>query len=171
MEIPAERNLFSNNDLTRDRESFRRSYAGGPPWDIGKPQRAFRAAADKVVGSILDAGCGTGEHALFFAARGHAVTSRSVQEGVVVAINRTVRTDVGLRVVSVSESVTVNAGAPPVSTDDATVAETLSTRSVVDLPLNGRDALKLAANTSAVIVEPKSTQPGVPPGQDVTRAI
>jgi len=166
MEIPAERNLFSNNVLTRDRESFRSSYAGSPPWDIGKPQPAFRAAADKVVGSILDAGCGTGEHALFFAARGHAVTSRSVQEGVVVDINRTVRTDVGLRVVSVSESVTVNAGAPPVSTDDATVAETLSTRSVVDLPLNGRDALKLAATTSDVIVGPKSNQTAVPPGED-----
>ena len=74
MEIPAERNLFSNNPLTHDRESFRSSYAGSPPWDIGKPQPAFQATADKVVGSVLDAGCGTGEHALFFAARGHDVT-------------------------------------------------------------------------------------------------
>lgn len=60
--------------MTHDRESFRSSYAGSPPWDIGKPQPAFQAAADKVVGSVLDAGCGTGEHAMFFAARGHAVT-------------------------------------------------------------------------------------------------
>lgn len=60
MEIPSKRNLFSNNVLTPDRESFRSSYAGSPPWDIGKPQPAFRAAADKVVGSVLDAGCGTG---------------------------------------------------------------------------------------------------------------
>src|SRR5437763_12178775 len=59
-----------------------------------------------------------------------------------------------------------NAGTPPVSTDDATVAETLSTRSVVDLPLNGRDALKLAATTSDVIVGPKSNQTAVPPGED-----
>ena len=56
MEIPAKRNLFSNNVLTRDRESFRSSYAGSPPWDIGKPQPAFQAVADKVVGSVLDAG-------------------------------------------------------------------------------------------------------------------
>ena len=96
----------------------------------------------------------------------HAGFSRSVQEGIVVDINRTVRTDVSLRVGSVSESVTVNAGAPPVSTDDATVAETLSSRSVVDLPLNGRDALKLAATTSDVIVGPKSNQTGIPPGED-----
>ena len=60
--------------MTHDREHFRNSYAGSPPWDIDKPQPAFQAAADKVVGSILDAGCGTGEHALFFAARGHTVT-------------------------------------------------------------------------------------------------
>jgi SAM-dependent methyltransferase len=63
-----------NNVLTHDREHFRSSYVGSPPWDIGKSQPAFQAAADKVVGSVLDAGCGTGEHALFFAARGHAVT-------------------------------------------------------------------------------------------------
>ena len=74
MEIPAKRILFSNNVLTHDRDHFRSSYAGSPPWDIGKPQPAFQAAADKVVGSVLDAGCGTGEHALFFAARGHVVT-------------------------------------------------------------------------------------------------
>jgi SAM-dependent methyltransferase len=73
-EIAAKRNLFWKNVLTHDREHFRSSYAGSPPWDIGKPQPAFQAAADKVVGSVLDAGCGTGEHALFFAARGHAVT-------------------------------------------------------------------------------------------------
>src|SRR5215469_9288665 len=71
---PGLRNLFWKNVLAHDREHFRSSYAGSPPWDIGKPQPAFQAAADKVVGSVLDAGCGTGEHALFFAARGHAVT-------------------------------------------------------------------------------------------------
>lgn len=61
--------------MTHARDSFRSAYAGSPPWDIGRPQPVFQAAADKVVGSILDAGCGTGEHALFFAARGHTVTA------------------------------------------------------------------------------------------------
>src|SRR5215472_6300230 len=69
-EIAAKRNLFWKNVLTHDREHFCSSYAGSPPWDIGKPQPAFQAAADKVVGSVLDAGCGTGEHALYFAAPG-----------------------------------------------------------------------------------------------------
>ena len=30
--------------------------------------------ADRITGSVLDAGCGTGENALFFAGRGHTVT-------------------------------------------------------------------------------------------------
>jgi SAM-dependent methyltransferase len=53
-----------------NRAHFETSYAGKAPWDIGKPQPAFAAVADQVRGPVLDAGCGTGEHALFFAARG-----------------------------------------------------------------------------------------------------
>jgi cyclopropane fatty-acyl-phospholipid synthase-like methyltransferase len=49
-------------------------YAGKAPWDIGKPQPAFVAVSDKVAGSLLDCGCGTGENALYFAQRGHRVT-------------------------------------------------------------------------------------------------
>jgi cyclopropane fatty-acyl-phospholipid synthase-like methyltransferase len=57
------------------RERFEQAYSGeAPPWEIGKPQKAFVEAADQVRGSILDAGCGTGENALFFAQRGHTVT-------------------------------------------------------------------------------------------------
>jgi cyclopropane fatty-acyl-phospholipid synthase-like methyltransferase len=54
---------------------FADSYADGKaPWEIGRPQGPFAAAVDRVSGPVLDAGCGTGEHALFFAARGHRVT-------------------------------------------------------------------------------------------------
>jgi SAM-dependent methyltransferase len=74
--------------MTHDRAHFHSSYAGSPPWDIGKPQPAFQAAADKVVGSVLDAGCGTGEHALFFAARGHAVTAFDFLEEPIAAARR-----------------------------------------------------------------------------------
>jgi SAM-dependent methyltransferase len=56
-----------------DRATFESLYAGSAPWDIGKPQPAFTAVANQVTGPILDAGCGTGEHALFFASRGHRV--------------------------------------------------------------------------------------------------
>jgi len=44
-----------------------------PPWDIGRPQPAFErlAEAGGLVGRVLDAGCGTGEHALLAASLGH----------------------------------------------------------------------------------------------------
>jgi SAM-dependent methyltransferase len=57
-----------------DRATFEEFYAGPAPWDIGRPQGRFVAIADRVAGPVLDAGCGTGEHALFFAARGLRVT-------------------------------------------------------------------------------------------------
>ena len=56
-----------------DRAAFENFYAGAAPWDIGRPQGPFAAVAGRVTSPILDAGCGTGEHALFFAARGHRV--------------------------------------------------------------------------------------------------
>jgi SAM-dependent methyltransferase len=53
---------------------FSKIYEGNPPWDIGKPQPPFVTIADRVVSPVLDAGCGTGNTALFFAALGHQVT-------------------------------------------------------------------------------------------------
>ena len=43
-----------------------------PPWDIGQPQAAFVRLADSglLSGRVLDAGCGTGEHALLAAGHG-----------------------------------------------------------------------------------------------------
>ncbi len=57
-----------------DRSTFESIYAGQPPWDIGRPPKAIIDVADKITGSILDAGCGTGDNALFFASRGQKVT-------------------------------------------------------------------------------------------------
>ena len=47
-------------------------YATRPPWEIGRPQPALAALAEAglVRGRVLDAGCGTGEHALMAAASG-----------------------------------------------------------------------------------------------------
>ena len=57
-----------------DRTMFETLYAGQPPWDIGRPQIAFIDRADQISGSVLDAGCGTGDTALFLAGRGCKVT-------------------------------------------------------------------------------------------------
>jgi cyclopropane fatty-acyl-phospholipid synthase-like methyltransferase len=56
------------------RQDFETAYAGQAPWDIGRPQQAFLDVADRITGSIFDAGCGTGDNALFFASRGRKVT-------------------------------------------------------------------------------------------------
>lgn len=54
---------------------FDAAYQGTPPWDIGRPQKEFidLARRGEITGSVLDIGCGTGEHALFFAGEGHEV--------------------------------------------------------------------------------------------------
>lgn len=48
---------------------------GIPPWDIGRPQPRFVSLGQSgaVQGSVLDAGCGTGENALYVASLGHEV--------------------------------------------------------------------------------------------------
>ncbi len=65
-----------------EHEHFHQAYVEGasPPWDIGRPQPALVEAGRRgwVRGSVLDAGCGTGEHALHFAAAGRDVVGVDV---------------------------------------------------------------------------------------------
>ena len=51
---------------------FNESYRGTPPWDIGRPQSEFvrLVRSGEVRGRVLDAGCGTGESAIYFAQQG-----------------------------------------------------------------------------------------------------
>ena len=48
---------------------------GTPTWDVGRPQGAVvrLARTGLVTGSVIDAGCGTGENALHLAGLGHPV--------------------------------------------------------------------------------------------------
>jgi SAM-dependent methyltransferase len=66
---------------THEWESSYRQTAPAP-WDIGRPQPAFAALAEqsRLAGDVLDAGCGTGEHALLLAAHGARATGIDLSE-------------------------------------------------------------------------------------------
>src|SRR3954454_8163567 len=66
--------------------SWDAAYRGGAlPGDIGRPQPAIVRVADagELADSILDSGCGTGEHALLAASRGFAVTGVDIAEAAI----------------------------------------------------------------------------------------
>ena len=85
-------NKDSDDGLSREvsrmsASRFEEAYKGTPPWDIGRAQPAFERVAEAglVTGPVLDAGCGTGENALFFAARGLEVVGVDAVEAAVAA--------------------------------------------------------------------------------------
>lgn len=72
-----EKNMTNETDTSlvehATHQKFESAYAGQPPWNIEGPQPALVGANDSVKGDVLDAGCGTGENAIYFASRGHKV--------------------------------------------------------------------------------------------------
>ncbi|MEU8411371.1 class I SAM-dependent methyltransferase [Amycolatopsis japonica] len=74
------------------------SYVEGPaPWDFGGPQPAVVRAAGSFTGTVLDAGCGSGENALHLASRGLPVLGVDVAE-TALAIARRRASELGLDV-------------------------------------------------------------------------
>ncbi|HTW19381.1 MAG TPA: class I SAM-dependent methyltransferase [Mycobacteriales bacterium] len=73
--------------MTESAHDWDQSYErqGHAPWDIGRPQAAFVALADagRLRGEVLDAGCGTGEHALLVASRGGRATGVDVSQAAI----------------------------------------------------------------------------------------
>jgi hypothetical protein len=64
--------------------------------------------------------------------------------GVVLELNQKARLDVQLKLGNVQQTVEVNAAAPVLKTDDATLGEVVDNRRIVELPLNGRNFAQLA---------------------------
>lgn len=89
---------------------------------------------------------------------------KTLSTGTIAVLNLATRTDIALRVGSASTEVTVSAATPALSTDDAVIGETISTKQVENLPQNTRRVLELAATASNIIVGPKTSYTGNPPG-------
>ncbi len=70
---------------------------GTAPWDIGRPQPAIARLAEQgaFAGAVLDAGCGSGEHALLVASLGLEVLGVDVAEAAI-SIARRKATERGL---------------------------------------------------------------------------
>src|SRR5262249_17018436 len=81
-----------------------------------------------------------------------------------VNVNEIVRTDVVLKIGELLQTITVESSPAPIKTDEAAVSEIINMRDVADLPLNGRDPLRLATSVPGVLPGQKPTN-GVPPGQ------
>ncbi len=72
--------------LNTEAAGWDEAYTGRPPWDIGRPQPAIEQVlrAEPAGRRVLDAGCGTGEHALLaaslgFDALGVDLSSRAIE--------------------------------------------------------------------------------------------
>ena len=79
-----------------------------------------------------------------------------VSDNLVVSVNVVNSLTVVLQIGSVTETIEVNTNAPLVQTEEGRLANTLTTREVTDLPLNGRDVYQL------ITLEPGVTATNAP---------
>ena len=89
-----------------------------------------------------------GEYKIAAAKEGFAQETRS---GIRLEVNQTARVDFSLRVGAVSENVQVTAAAPMLESSTSQVGQVIETKSVSDLPLNGRNFAQLAILGTGVV--------------------
>ncbi len=91
---------------------------------------------------------------------GAANFETSVRDGIVLEVGRTIRIDFSLNVGQVTQRTVVNAEAPLVDTEGATVGQVINNRQVESLPLNGRDWLTLTTLVPGVLPTADNIQGG-----------
>ena len=69
--------------------------------------------------------------------------SKTLQAGIRLEVNQTLRVDLAMSVGQVTEVIDVTAALPQLQTDSSTVAATVDNQKVVELPLNGRSFTQL----------------------------
>jgi len=90
--------------------------------------------------------------------------SSMTEQALQVDTNQSVRANFALQVGQVSQHIVVTAETPPITTDNASAKETVSSKAVVELPLNGRNVLQIATSTPGLLPGLKNPT-GVPPGE------
>src|SRR5437868_3358976 len=82
------------------------------------------------------------------------------QEGIVLQVNDHVTLNSVLQIGSVSQIVEVNAGAPAVQTEDASISNVIESKPISELPLNGRYATQLILTSGASMQAPGGDEVG-----------
>jgi hypothetical protein len=95
---------------------------------------------------------------------------KTTAKGVILTLNLSVRTDLALSVGSESTEVSVSADTKAIQTDDAVLGETVTSKEIESLPMNGRNALDLANIASNVSIPTGSALTGIPPGKQASGA-
>jgi outer membrane receptor protein involved in Fe transport len=80
--------------------------------------------------------------------------SSAVRDGIQVQVNETARVDLALQVGAVADTVVVEAAASLVETRSATLGIVVAERTIVDLPLNGRNFTQLGTLMPGVVAPP-----------------
>ncbi|MBI2690060.1 MAG: TonB-dependent receptor [Acidobacteria bacterium] len=81
---------------------------------------------------------------------------QSVRELVTIQVETTVRADFQLQIGESSATVTVTSEAPLVDSETASLGQSVSTRTVEDIPIQGRNIFDLAGLTAGVQVNPRA---------------
>jgi hypothetical protein len=111
-------------------------------------QQIVRTAASNAEGHYVFNAMPPGEYRITAEKTGF---QQLVQSSVILATNQNVRVDLSMRLGQVSETVEVTASAPLVDTKSPALASLVDDRRVVDLPLNGRNVIRLAATLPGVV--------------------
>lgn len=110
-------------------------------------------------------GLGAGAYRIHVELSGFKPVTR---EGIGIATGDTARVDFSLAVGSVSEAVTVHAGAPLLRSETSSLGQLVDNQKIVELPLNGRSFIGLAALAPGVALPPGSSLPRINGGRPRT---
>ncbi|MBI3682755.1 MAG: carboxypeptidase regulatory-like domain-containing protein [Acidobacteria bacterium] len=91
---------------------------------------------------------------MYTVAAGHAGFKRTARQHVTVNVAESVTLALTLEIGAVTETVEVTGAAPLLQTERGELGQVIGRQQIVDLPLNGRNAISLAGLTSGVIPGP-----------------